>query len=149
MEEYKLGSGHGIRNTFLGKKGYKEEEQQEEEHDKQKEKEDEAAAAADEEDDPHKRIHRFFKSLLRQWEEDLLSRPDHLKRTASGKNETKTLKQCRDYIRPLFKLCKTRRLEGAMMDHILNIVKYCEMGEFVKAHDSYMDVAIGRAAWPI
>ena len=36
-----------------------------------------------------------------------------------------------------------------MMAHILNIVTYCEQGEFVKANDAYIDVAIGRAAWPI
>ena len=33
--------------------------------------------------------------------------------------------------------------------HLFNIVTWCEKGEFVKAHDSYMDMAIGRAAWPI
>ena len=154
MEEFRLGSGHGIRNPFL-------------ERDKKKEDQGETlqAKAADEakkaarkegkeeeegdDDDPHKRIYRFFKDLLRQWEDDLALRPESVKRTAAGKNETKTLKQCKDYIRPLFKLCKTRRLEESLMTHILKIVDYCEAGEFVKANDAYMDVAIGRAAWPI
>ena len=36
-----------------------------------------------------------------------------------------------------------------MQNHLLKIVLYCEQGEFVKAHDAYLDVAIGRAAWPI
>ena len=36
-----------------------------------------------------------------------------------------------------------------MQTHLLNIVTYCEAGEFVKALDAYLDVAIGRAAWPI
>lgn len=35
------------------------------------------------------------------------------------------------------------------MNHLLKIISYCEEGEFVKAHDEYMDVSIGRAAWPI
>jgi Prp18 domain. len=112
-----------------------------------------AAAAAEEEinldNDPHKAIHRFFKLQLKQWEEDLVHRPEAVKRTLQGKNETKTLKQCKDYIRPLFKLCKNRRLEQSMMEHLVKIVKYCQEGEFVKANDAYMDVAIGRAAWPI
>lgn len=158
MDEFRLGSGHGIRNPFLGGKKRGDEGE-----------EDAAANAkiadivstgeANKEetlenddrdvDDPHKRIHRFFKKLLRQWEDDLAHRPDAVKRTAAGKNETKTLKQCKDYIRPLFKLCKSRRLEPTLMGHIIKIVDFCEQGEFVKAHDSYMDVAIGRAAWPI
>ena len=36
-----------------------------------------------------------------------------------------------------------------MTMHLLNIVSNCQKGEFVKANDAYMDVAIGRAAWPI
>jgi pre-mRNA-splicing factor 18 len=103
----------------------------------------------EDEDDPHKKIHKFFKSLLKQWEDDLAHRPDSVKHTAAGRNETKTYKQCKDYIRPLFKMCKTRRLEPGIMAHILNIITYCEQGEFVKANDAYIDVAIGRAAWPI
>lgn len=157
MEEFRLGSGHGIRNPFLERDkkggGHQEEAPQES---VAKAADDEAKKVArkqekedDDDDDPHKRIYRFFKGLLRQWEDDLALRPEAVKRTAAGRNETKTLKQCKDYIRPLFKLCKTRRLEPSLMSHILKIVEYCEVGEFVKANDSYMDVAIGRAAWPI
>lgn len=172
MDEFRLGSGHGIRNPFLDKRG-------------SADGVDGAAAAtdkgsstggkksggddnttgkkgkdnrdgksgeggdSDDDDDPHKKIHKFFKSLLKQWEDDLAHRPDSVKQTAAGRNETKTYKQCKDYIRPLFKMCKSRRLEPGMMAHILNIVNYCEQGEFVKANDAYIDVAIGRAAWPI
>ena len=103
----------------------------------------------EEKNDKPKRIYRYFKNLIRQWEDDLSHRPDTVKRTAAGKNETKTLKQCKDYIRPLFQLCKRRELEEGLQLHLFNIVTYCEIGEFVKAHDAYMDVAIGRAAWPI
>ena len=35
------------------------------------------------------------------------------------------------------------------MANILKIVDFCQQGDFVKANDAYMDVAIGRAAWPI
>lgn len=99
--------------------------------------------------DKPKRIYRYFKSLVRQWEDDLARRPDDVRRTAAGKNETKTLKQCRDYIRPLFQLCKRRELADDLQSHLFRIVTECEAGEFVRAHDAYMDVAIGRAAWPI
>lgn len=165
LDEFRLGQGHGIRNPFIGRK--KESEEATEIASVPTPSKAEAApsprkgvnepseaakidtAHDEDDDDPHKRIYRFFKGLLRQWEEELASRPEAVKRTAAGKNETKTLKQCKDYIRPLFKLCKTRRLEPSLMGHIIKIVDYCEAGEFVKAHDSYIDMAIGRAAWPI
>lgn len=163
MEEFKLGSGHGIRNTFLerDKKEANDEQaslQKAVTHDGATKSEAKKSAGKQgkddkeddaDDDDPHKRIYRFFKGLLSQWEDDLALRPEAVKRTAAGRNETKTLKQCKDYIRPLFKLCKTRRLEPSLMSHILKIVDYCEEGEFVKANDAYIDVAIGRAAWPI
>jgi pre-mRNA-splicing factor 18 len=186
MDEFRLGSGHGIRNPFLdrrgggadvlgtggggaaaaagtglmsdkssgagGKKSGGEDGGGAGENRKGKDgvgEDGDNQGEEDDEDDPHKKIHKFFKSLLRQWEDDLAHRPESIKHTAAGRNEIKTYKQCKDYIRPLFKMCKSRRLEPGMMAHILNIVTCCEQGEFVKANDAYIDVAIGRAAWPI
>ena len=77
------------------------------------------------------------------------SRPESVSRTAAGKTELKTQKQCKDYIKPLFKSCKSRTLEDLQVAGILKIVRFCKEGEFVKANDCYIDIAIGRAAWPI
>ena len=143
MDEFRLGKGHEIRNPFLEKDG-QEEAPATKHKQKVKENEEEDTSA-----DPHKRIYRYFKDLLREWEDDLAKREDSIKKSVAGRNETKTMKQCKDYIRPLFKLCKTRKLEESLMNHILKIIDYCQVGEFVKAHDAYLDVAIGRAAWPI
>lgn len=158
-DEFQLGGGHGIRNPFLERKTKQRQDDQVLPEsvakapssggipDQKKEKK--PKDAEDDEADPHKEIYHFLKDLLKQWEEDLALRPEAVKRTMAGKNETKILKQCKDYIRPLFKLCKTRKLEEGMTIHLTNIVQYCQEGEFVKANDAYMDVAIGRAAWPI
>lgn len=99
--------------------------------------------------DVHKKIYKYFKGLIKEWEEDLAARPDEVKRSIKGKNETKTVKQIKDYIRPLFKALKKRTLEESMTTSLAQIVEYCLEGEFVKANDTYMDLAIGRAAWPI
>jgi pre-mRNA-splicing factor 18 len=151
-DEFLLDSAHRTRNVFLEKEGDKDEEAPAVKSPKRDEETTAAAAAPKEKEvtnDPPKQIYRYFKNLLRQWESDLALRPDTIKRTAAGKNETKTLKQCKDYIRPLFQMCKRRELDDNMQTHLLKIVIYCEAGEFVKAHDAYLDVAIGRAAWPI
>jgi len=159
-DEFLLDSANRTRNVFLKGKG-NEDDEEEDQKDANKSptkasKTNESTTTTttkeltqEELNDKPKRIYRYFKNLIKQWEADLSNRPDEVKRTAAGKNETKTLKQCKDYIRPLFQSCKRRELEEDLQSHLFKIVNYCDEGEFVKAHDSYMDVAIGRAAWPI
>jgi hypothetical protein len=65
-------------------------------------------------------IYKYFRNLLKQWEWDLDDRDDYLKQTAKGKMETRTQKQCKDYIRPLFKLCKRKEVPG---DILLKLVQ--------------------------
>ena len=62
--------------------------------------------AADTKLPKRKVIYKYFRFLLKCWEYDLSQRPDNEKNTAKGKMETRTQKQCKDYIRYLFKLCK-------------------------------------------
>ena len=161
-DEFLLDSANRTRNVFLKGKGNEDPDEEEDQKDgvnkspTKASKTDKSTTTTatkeltqEEMNDKPKRIYRYFKNLIKQWEEDLANRPDEVKRTAAGKNETKTLKQCKDYIRPLFQQCKRRELEEDLQSHLFKIVNYCDEGEFVKAHDSYMDVAIGRAAWPI
>ena len=150
-DDFKLGSGHGIRNPFLekDKDGGGDLDQGMKKASNSSKKESVEEDFGDDDNDPHKAIHRFFKAQLKEWEDDLVDRPEAVKRTMQAKNETKTLKQCKDYIRPLFKLCKNRRLDDNLTNHLLKIAKFCKEGEFVRANDVYIDVAIGRAAWPI
>jgi pre-mRNA-splicing factor 18 len=152
MDEFRLGKGHGIRNPFLNRGEDKLEELIKKKYNDDTGKTIEVGISPKTEtetNDPHKKVYRYLKGLLNSWEDDLALRPEPVKRTAAGKNETKTLKQCKDYIRPLFKQLKTRKLDDGIMDHMIKIVDYCQEGEFVKAHDSYLDLAIGRSAWPI
>jgi len=168
-DEFRLGRGHGIRNPFLEKDSTDEavraaqaeaaadlkpsvpaaapaaSESTARDNNNKKEKDDND----DDHDDPHKRVYKHYKGLLKQWESDLNARTDEVKRSVAGRNETKTLKQCKDYIRPLFQQCKRRQLEENMLHKLLEMVEYSEQGEFVRANDAYMDLAIGRSAWPI
>ncbi|KAL3933964.1 MAG: hypothetical protein SGBAC_010175 [Bacillariaceae sp.] len=153
MDEFRLGKGHGIRNTFLGRKDEEQQQQQQQQKkrklEEKKETEKEEANDDDDQNDPPKVIYKFFKTLLKQWEQDLTERTDIAARSVAGRNESRTLKQCKDYIRPLFKLCKGRKLGPGIQGHLMKIVQFAKEGEFVKANDAYIDVSIGRAAWPI
>ncbi|CAH0482394.1 unnamed protein product [Peronospora belbahrii] len=168
-----LGAGHDIRNRFIGGDGEDQREKADDaaedaeefetssdnrerkmtkvkkmmknqEHKESREEKDE-----EEEKDTDKMVYRFFKGMLQRWENDLANRPDHVKRTAQGKIAVKTMKQCKDYIRPLFKLCKKRQVPSDILPKLVDIVKFCRQGEFVMANDAYIKLAIGNAAWPI
>lgn len=161
-EEFRLGKGHGGRNPFLPQKigAVGESDGTAVTGAAAASRVAAAPATSDDEDnvvgedenlenDPHKRIFKYLNNLLQQWQEELAQRPESVKQSVAGKNETKTLLQCQDYIRPLFKLLKKRKLEEGLTQHLVKIVHYCQIGEFVQANDAYLDVAIGRAAWPI
>lgn len=96
-----------------------------------------------------KKVYKFFRALLKQWESDLDLRDDSEKRTAKGKLETRTQKQCKDHIRPLFRMLKSKQVPVDIMEKLLLMVEYAEQGNFVAANDQYMIAAIGKAAWPI
>jgi pre-mRNA-splicing factor 18 len=94
-------------------------------------------------------VYKFFRSLIKQWESDLQQRPDQMKNNAKGREEVKSFKRCKDYIRPLFRLCKENEVPPDILVKLVNMVKACEEGNFVKAHDEYMRTAIGNSAWPM
>ena len=146
MEEYRLGRSHRIRNPFLVKDQRENEEEANLEAAQStgaaaKVKKEDADIEKDAEDydltketDCHKRIYKYFKGLIKQWENDLNQRPDSIKMSVLGRNELKTMKQCKDYIRPMFKLCKNRRLDESILVKLDRIVSFCLEEEFVKAH---------------
>jgi pre-mRNA-splicing factor 18 len=156
-QEFRLGAGHAIRNPFLdqdkrstslpsdsNRAGSKAGTSKREDA-----KDDDDDEEGDDQNDPHKRIYSYLKSLLQQWEHDLSLRPEAVRSSVAGRKDTNTLQQCKDYIAPLFKLLKRRQLEASLTANLTKIVAYCQEGEFVRANDAYMDIAIGRAAWPI
>jgi len=149
QDDFRLGKGHSIRNPFL--ENAKEETPPE---DTTKDKDEEVIENEQDylrlfKDDPHKLIYRYFKDLLKEWEQQLESRPEDVRKSVAGRKDAMTHKQCKDYIKPMFKLCRKRTLDEGITAHLVKIVTCCIEGEFVKANDAYMDVAIGRAAWPI
>eukprot|EP01036_Dinobryon_divergens_P031803 gene31803-41274_t len=74
-----------------------------------------------------KMVYKFFRAVLKQWEEDLLKRTE----------------------RPLFKLCKKKEVPGDILYKLEQMVSHCEKGNFRAANDCYISTAIGNSAWPI
>ena len=94
-------------------------------------------------------IRNYFKMLVEVWENDLDDRDESEKRSAKGREQTKLFKQCKDHIKPLFKLCKQNKIPFDIQDKLYKMVKFCEEGNFRAANDQYILTAIGKAAWPM
>ena len=85
-----------------------------------------------------KLVYKFFRTLIKQWEMDLNQRDEYEKRSAKGRLETKTQKQCKDYIRPLFRMCKRKEVPYDIIDKLALMVRNCEEGNFLAANDQYI-----------
>ena len=96
-----------------------------------------------------KNTRRIFKKFIDEWADDLRNRTDKVKRSALGREESKRFKLCKDNIRPMFKMSREGTLAQDLRNAIRLIAHYIHIGEYVKAHDQYMLLAIGNAAWPI
>lgn len=83
-------------------------------------------------------VYKFFRALVKQWESDLNKREEWEKRSAAGRKETATQKQCKDYIRPLFRMCKKKEVPFDILDKLALMVKHCEEGNFLAANDQYI-----------
>jgi len=90
-----------------------------------------------------------LRKLLNAWSQELEERSEIQKRSAQGKIETATYKQCKKHIKPCFKLLKSRELPDDLLTSIYDIAQYLEKREYVKAHDCYLRMAIGNAPWPM
>ena len=58
-------------------------------------------------------------------------------------------KQTRAFIKPLFKLLKTRTTSADILSAAEKMATACLMREYGKAQESYLTMAIGNAAWPM
>lgn len=147
-DEFRLDKEHRIRNTFLAQDS-KKNSTSAGSSPKKGARSDTHSPEEELPTDPFKRIYKYFRNRLDEWEEELEQRSESVKSSLPGRNETKTYQQCKDYIRPLFKECKNKTLEESILKNLNRIIDFCLLGEFVKAHDAYLLIAIGRSPWPI
>ncbi|KAI0663689.1 pre-mRNA splicing factor [Cubamyces menziesii] len=94
-------------------------------------------------------IYYALKRALKEWEQWMDDRPEHVKRTTQGKLAAATQRQSAEYLKPLFKLLRARNLPPDMLARIAEIVHYMQKRQYQKANDSYLRLSIGNAPWPI
>ncbi|KAF9554012.1 Prp18-domain-containing protein [Agrocybe pediades] len=94
-------------------------------------------------------IYYALKRTLKEWEEAMDERPDHVKRTTQGKLAAATQVQSAENLKPLFKTLRSRSLPPDMLARMAEIVHYMQKRQYQRANDSYLRLSIGNAPWPI
>lgn len=94
-------------------------------------------------------IYYTLKGLLEDWEHSLAERPIEVKMSTSGKTAAAIQVQSAEYLKPLFKSLRKRELPPDVLMRIAEIVHYMQKREYRNANDSYLQLSIGNAPWPI
>lgn len=87
--------------------------------------------------------------MLSEWESELDSRPKDVRSSERGKMASAVQKQTRAFIKPLFKLLKTRTTSPDILKASERMASACLAREYSQAQESYLTMAIGNAAWPM
>ncbi|KAL0732267.1 hypothetical protein Bca4012_008476 [Brassica carinata] len=91
----------------------------------------------------------FYKKLLIEWKQELDAVENTERRTAKGKKNVATFKQCARYLTPLFNLCRKKGLPSDIRRALMVMVNHCIKRDYLAAMDHYIKLAIGNAPWPI
>ncbi|EIW84134.1 Prp18-domain-containing protein [Coniophora puteana RWD-64-598 SS2] len=94
-------------------------------------------------------VYYALKRTLKEWEEAMDERPEHVKRTHQGKLAAATQVQSAEYLKPLFKTLRQRALPPDMLARIAEIVHHMQKRQYQRANDAYLRLSIGNAPWPI
>jgi len=94
-------------------------------------------------------IYYALKRTLKEWEEWMDERPEQVKRTTQGKLAAATQRQSAEYMKPLFKLLRSRSLPDDVLARVAEIVHHMQKRQYQRANDSYLRLSIGNAPWPI
>lgn len=91
----------------------------------------------------------YLRHLQHLWARDLNGRDHNLKVGLQGKLETARFHQTVEYVKPLFRNLRNKKIDEEILDCLNEIVAAMLEKDYVKANDHYLQMAIGNAPWPI
>ncbi|XP_063717508.1 pre-mRNA-splicing factor 18-like [Symsagittifera roscoffensis] len=94
-------------------------------------------------------ILKFCQLMLQLWGQDLNGRTTAVKKSQQGRLEAARYLQTVDYMRPMMRQLKSNSMEEDILDSLASVVYWTLKKEYIKASDSYLQMAIGNAPWPI
>jgi pre-mRNA-splicing factor 18 len=87
--------------------------------------------------------------MFQEWEKELDRLPEDSKDNAEGRQKLGIYKQCRGYMKPLLRLLKYREVSKEIMNKLFEVMIFCLDKDYIRAHDKYIELAIGNAPWPM
>jgi pre-mRNA-splicing factor 18 len=87
--------------------------------------------------------------MLSEWEAELDARPKEVRLSERGKMTSAVQKQTRAFIKPLFKLLKTKTTSADILKAAEKMASACLERRYAQVQESYLTMAIGNAAWPM
>lgn len=94
-------------------------------------------------------IRTWVRKVTKEWEKELSGRDDEVKLKPAHKTEMNQHRQCRRDVKPLQKRLRVYALEDFKLDKIFDIVDNAERREYRQSAELYLDLTIGKAAWPV
>ena len=94
-------------------------------------------------------IYYTLKGLLADWAEALAKRPEDVRHSSQGRLVSATQVQTAENLKPLFKRLRRRELDADVLMRVAEIVHFVQRREYRQANDSYLQLSIGNAPWPI
>jgi len=94
-------------------------------------------------------IRHWARKALKAWEKELADRPEEDKIKAMYKAEIAKHRQVRRDVRPLQKRLRLYILDDFLLEKIHHIVSKADLKLYRDAHEAYLDLSIGKAAWPV
>ncbi|CAO3633680.1 unnamed protein product [Cunninghamella echinulata] len=94
-------------------------------------------------------IYIYLMHTMEEWDEAMEARPEEERRSGLGKRDAVMQKQTIEHIKPLLKRLKNRTLEPDVLARVAEITHFMQIRQYRDAQDSYLQLSIGNAPWPI
>lgn len=95
------------------------------------------------------RITKWLKKWSTDWEADMDSRSEDIKKTAAGKQATLRYEETMQYLKPLYLRLTHKNIDPELLAGISLIVQAMKDRNYIHANKIYLGLAIGNSPWPI
>ena len=95
-------------------------------------------------------LYNWFYLIFDEWEKYI--KENLQKKNSSALEISKDLEKyqlCFQNIKPLLSNLKTQKVTQVILDKLFQIMVFAEDKDFIRAHDSYIELSIGNAPWPM
>lgn len=95
-------------------------------------------------------VRHEIEKFVALWERDVNEMPIERRQTNKGRTAAATLEQTKDWLNPLLRRLRKRKVPSKILEALVNIFKAVEEREYVRANSFYYEqLAIGNAPWPM